>query len=91
MHQAGPRRHGLQWWQFDVSYLVIRTMAMLGLARITLPPFRDACGADFDDARARLRSTPPRMHCLAQLWSTIEPTLVVILKALCRGFVASVT
>ena len=25
-------RHGLRWWQIDVSYWVLRTMALLGLA-----------------------------------------------------------
>ncbi len=34
-HHAVPTsaRHGLRWWQIDVSYWVIRTMALLGLAR----------------------------------------------------------
>ncbi len=33
-HHAFPAsaRHGLKWWQFDLSYLVIRLMAGLGLA-----------------------------------------------------------
>jgi stearoyl-CoA desaturase (Delta-9 desaturase) len=34
-HHAFPNsaRHGLRWWQFDLSYLVIRGMALVGLAR----------------------------------------------------------
>lgn len=39
-HHAFPlsARHGLRWWQFDASYLVIRTMKRLGLAwRVQLP------------------------------------------------------
>jgi len=34
-HHAFPAspRHGLQWWQFDSSWIVIRTMMALGLAR----------------------------------------------------------
>jgi stearoyl-CoA desaturase (delta-9 desaturase) len=39
-HHAFPTsaRHGLFWWQFDLSYLVIRTLALLGLAKsIRLP------------------------------------------------------
>ncbi len=34
-HHAFPTsaRHGLRWWQFDSSYLVIRGMEMLGLVR----------------------------------------------------------
>lgn len=33
-HHAFPTsaRHGLRWWQIDVSYWVIRTLALLGLA-----------------------------------------------------------
>jgi len=33
-HHAFPSsaRHGLRWWQIDVSYWVIRTLALLGLA-----------------------------------------------------------
>ena len=33
-HHAFPNsaRHGLRWWQFDLSWIVIRTMSMLGLA-----------------------------------------------------------
>lgn len=39
-HHAFPAsaRHGLRWWQFDPSYLVIRGMEMLGLAkRVRVP------------------------------------------------------
>ena len=34
-HHAFPTsaRHGLRWWQLDVSYLIIRAMALVGLAR----------------------------------------------------------
>lgn len=33
-HHAFPTsaRHGLSWWQFDLSYIVIRTMGLVGLA-----------------------------------------------------------
>lgn len=33
-HHAFPTsaRHGLQWWQFDSSWLIIQTMGLLGLA-----------------------------------------------------------
>lgn len=40
-HHAFPAsaRHGLRWWQLDLSYLLIRSMAMVGLAwRVKLPP-----------------------------------------------------
>lgn len=39
-HHAFPRsaRHGLRWWQFDTSYLIIRTLEFLGLAwNVQLP------------------------------------------------------
>jgi stearoyl-CoA desaturase (delta-9 desaturase) len=34
-HHAFPTsaRHGLRWWQFDLSYLIIRAMGWVGLAR----------------------------------------------------------
>lgn len=42
-HHAFPTsaRHGLRWWQFDASYLVIRLLAMLGLARNIRIPARE--------------------------------------------------
>ena len=39
-HHAFPTsaRHGLRWWQFDLSYYVIRGMALLGLVwKVKLP------------------------------------------------------
>lgn len=39
-HHAFPTsaRHGLQWWKLDVSYWVIRTLALIGLAwNVKLP------------------------------------------------------
>jgi stearoyl-CoA desaturase (delta-9 desaturase) len=42
-HHAFPTsaRHGLQWWQFDLSWLVIRTMQAVGLAwNVRLPDSR---------------------------------------------------
>lgn len=34
-HHAFPRsaRHGLAWWQFDLSYLIIKAMSWVGLAK----------------------------------------------------------
>jgi len=42
-HHAFPTsaRHGLRWWQLDVSYLVIRALAMLGLATEVRVPSRE--------------------------------------------------
>ena len=39
-HHAFPTsaRHGLRWWQIDVSYYVIRALALVGLAwKVRLP------------------------------------------------------
>ena len=40
-HHAFPTsaRHGLRWWEFDASYLIIRALEWVGLAwRVRLPP-----------------------------------------------------
>ena len=40
-HHAFPAsaRHGLRWWEFDASYLIIRVLELLGLAwKVKLPP-----------------------------------------------------
>jgi stearoyl-CoA desaturase (Delta-9 desaturase) len=45
-HHAFPTsaRHGLRWWQIDVSYYVIRALAWVGLAwKVRLPERRPAC------------------------------------------------
>ncbi|MFN4244362.1 MAG: acyl-CoA desaturase [Tepidisphaerales bacterium] len=41
-HHAFPTsaRHGLEWWQFDLSYLLIRSMAALGLVWDVKTPSR---------------------------------------------------
>jgi stearoyl-CoA desaturase (delta-9 desaturase) len=42
-HHAFPTsaRHGLKWWQFDLSWVIIRTMAMCGLVwNVKLPTER---------------------------------------------------
>jgi len=39
-HHAFPAsaRHGLEWWQFDISWVVIRSLAAVGLVdSIRLP------------------------------------------------------
>ena len=43
-HHAFPTsaRHGLRWWQIDVSYYLIRLLALLGLAWKIRVPSRDA-------------------------------------------------
>lgn len=42
-HHAFPQsaRHGLRWWQLDVSYLIILAMAQVGLARDVYTPSQD--------------------------------------------------
>jgi stearoyl-CoA desaturase (delta-9 desaturase) len=47
-HHAFPTsaRHGLRWWQIDVTYYVIRLMALVGLAwKIRVPNTRVPVGA----------------------------------------------
>jgi stearoyl-CoA desaturase (Delta-9 desaturase) len=47
-HHAFPTsaRHGLRWWQIDVSYYVIRSLALLGLAwKVRLPAAPSGVGA----------------------------------------------
>jgi stearoyl-CoA desaturase (Delta-9 desaturase) len=46
-HHAFPTsaRHGLRWWQFDSSYLIIRTMGLLGLAKNIRTPSPTAMDA----------------------------------------------
>jgi stearoyl-CoA desaturase (delta-9 desaturase) len=46
-HHAFPTsaRHGLRWWQLDVSYLIIRAMALVGLARDVRVPSPDRIAA----------------------------------------------
>ena len=43
-HHAFPTsaRHGLRWWQIDVSYYVIRSLSLLGLAWNVKVPTRQA-------------------------------------------------
>lgn len=42
-HHAFPTsaRHGLRWWEFDLSYLVIRMLTLIGLARNVRVPSVD--------------------------------------------------
>ncbi len=42
-HHAFPAsaRHGLRWWEFDLSYLFIRTLALVGLVRNVRVPSPD--------------------------------------------------
>jgi stearoyl-CoA desaturase (delta-9 desaturase) len=46
-HHAFPTsaRHGLEWWQVDVSYLIIRALALIGLASDIKVPAPDRIAA----------------------------------------------
>jgi stearoyl-CoA desaturase (delta-9 desaturase) len=46
-HHAFPAsaRHGLKWWQFDASWIVIRTLALVGLAKKVRVPSVDRLAA----------------------------------------------
>jgi stearoyl-CoA desaturase (delta-9 desaturase) len=53
-HHAFPTsaRHGLFWWQFDISWVVIRTMQMLGLVWNVRVPARQMMEMKRRDRRA---------------------------------------
>jgi stearoyl-CoA desaturase (delta-9 desaturase) len=53
-HHAFPTsaRHGLSWWQLDISYLIIKTLSLLGLAWKVKVPSAEAIEAK-RNARAR--------------------------------------
>ena len=46
-HHAFPNsaRHGLRWWQFDSSDIIIKTMSLLGLVRNVRVPSEEAMRA----------------------------------------------
>jgi stearoyl-CoA desaturase (delta-9 desaturase) len=46
-HHAFPTsaRHGLKWWQIDISYMLIRTLELLGLAWNVKVPAKEALHA----------------------------------------------
>jgi stearoyl-CoA desaturase (Delta-9 desaturase) len=52
-HHAFPSsvRHGLEWWQLDVSYLIIRAMALVGLAGDLRQPSPERMAAKRADRR----------------------------------------
>ncbi len=39
-HHADPRaaRHGHKWWEFDLTYVILRVLGALGLAREIVEP-----------------------------------------------------
>jgi stearoyl-CoA desaturase (delta-9 desaturase) len=52
-------RHGLRWWQIDVSYWVIRGLALLGLAWNVKVPSREAQAAQRTEPRAERGTDSP--------------------------------
>ena len=59
-HHAFPAsaRHGLRWWQFDPSYLLIRAMKLVGLAWDVRTP--SAARIEAKLRRGKHASSPPR-------------------------------
>jgi stearoyl-CoA desaturase (delta-9 desaturase) len=55
-HHAFPTsaRHGLMWWQFDVTYLLIRGLAWVGLAWNVRVPRADSLAAKQHDTAAAM-------------------------------------
>jgi stearoyl-CoA desaturase (delta-9 desaturase) len=58
-HHAFPTsaRHGLRWWQIDLSYLVIRGMELVGLARAVRVPAPERIEAKLTRGRPRSSSS----------------------------------
>lgn len=56
-HHAFPTsaRHGLAWWEIDLSYIVIRLMTMMGLAWQLRVPAAEAIQAKQDRSEAQWR------------------------------------
>ena len=56
-HHAFPAsaRHGLHWWQFDATYILIRAMSMVGIAWDIRTPGQPAM-------QAKLKSPAPEPH-----------------------------
>jgi stearoyl-CoA desaturase (delta-9 desaturase) len=54
-HHAFPAsaRHGLRWWEFDASYLLIRALSLVGLARNIRTPSSERIRARRTAERAR--------------------------------------
>ncbi len=59
-HHAFPSsaRHGLAWWEIDVSYIMIRLMTMTGLAWQLRVPAPDAIRAKQNRSEGRSRPEP---------------------------------
>jgi stearoyl-CoA desaturase (delta-9 desaturase) len=49
-HHADPRsaRHGLRWWELDLTWLTIKLLAALGLARRVVSPSKVRVAKDAD-------------------------------------------
>jgi len=60
-HHAFPTsaRHGLRWWELDLSYLFIRTLGLVGLAKEIRTPAQEARAAKRCEARAPALEGPP--------------------------------
>jgi stearoyl-CoA desaturase (delta-9 desaturase) len=51
-------RHGLRWWEFDSSYLLIRAMEMVGLVRRVRVPAADVIATERQKQKQGHRSAP---------------------------------
>jgi fatty-acid desaturase len=58
-HHADPRaaRHGHKWWEFDLTWMVIRLLMLLGLARNVVEPSR-VLAAKYGIGSRQLASAP---------------------------------
>jgi stearoyl-CoA desaturase (delta-9 desaturase) len=70
-HHAFPNsaRHGLRWWQLDLSYLVIRAMSMVGLVWCVRQPAPETINARRAPARSSLKPASAAERFAAQTLS----------------------
>ena len=86
-HHAAPRsaKHGHRWWELDVTYLTIRLLALMGLAR--------AC--DLGRSRTRLRaaraSTTSTPGCSTSTTRSIRTTSISGSRSTCASATTSRT
>lgn len=60
-HHAFPAsaRHGLRWWQFDLSWIIIKTFSFLGLARNVRVPSDERIASGLAKKKSKNTPKPP--------------------------------
>jgi stearoyl-CoA desaturase (delta-9 desaturase) len=75
-HHAFPTsaRHGLRWWEIDFSYMLIRALSMLGLARNIRLPDEKRMVAKRQRKRHAAGRTQPAAPAIPVAAATATPT-----------------